>query len=158
MTVLIDDAVTGLTAHPVHWWESLAAHVFSASLDHALASGRRPESSPALAVRAQWLTGRPVRDDLAACLEDLVEESVGERLHRDRIVPVQWGAISAHREALGALVDELRAPGPVSARGMALAHLLLTDGAGPLYDRRSVRSLGSVIADARRYLPPVVDL
>lgn len=158
MSVLVEDRDAGLVAHPVRWWESLAAHVFSHSLDTALAAGQHPESSPALAVRAQWLTTRQVRDDLAASLEGLAAEAVGERERRERMVPVQWRAIAAHRDAVDALVAALRAPGPVAARGMALTHLLLTDGGGPLYDPRRSRSLGSVVDAARRSLPPTVDL
>jgi hypothetical protein len=51
------------------------------------------------------------------------------------------------------LIAALRAAQPVSARGVAIAELLLTDGAGPLYLRSNEVGLAVGVRDALRYLP-----
>ena len=46
------------------------------------------------------------------------------------------------------LADALTQPGPVAARGVAEALLLLTDGTGPLYNSASQASLPECAAHA----------
>ena len=41
---------------------------------------------------------------------------------------------------------------PIAARGAAMARVLLTDGAGPLYNARSGRDLGEEVRDVTRWL------
>lgn len=134
MTVLLDDRACGLVAHPVHWWEVLASHARSRSLDTALAHGHEPEESAGLAVRAAWLTTARVRRGVASCLEQILGEVLGDRPPHSRIVRADTVAVTAAQDDLERLVAAIRGPGPVAAQGMARAYLLLTDGAGPLYE------------------------
>jgi hypothetical protein len=67
-------------------------------------------------------------------------------LCRDRIA----GAESSVREMLVALV----APLPVPAQGVARAGLLLSDGSGPLYNRRSPTDLEGALAEVTEQLDP----
>ncbi len=56
------------------------------------------------------------------------------------------------------LAARLRAPAPVPVRGVAMAHRLLTDGAGPLYRRGSASVLSDAIAAVSRHLDPATCL
>ena len=72
------------------------------------------------------------------------------------------GRVTAASEELDWLASRLTAPTEVSPRGVAQALLLITDGAGPLYNRASHTSLSEtaaaaaqnlVVADSRRCAP-----
>jgi hypothetical protein len=67
-------------------------------------------------------------------------------LRRDRIA----GAEADIRE----LQRALRASAPVPARGVALASTLLSDGAGPLYNRDSCVDLRAALQAAIKHLDP----
>jgi hypothetical protein len=58
------------------------------------------------------------------------------------------------REMLNALTDPL----PTPARGMAMVSCLLSDGAGPLYDRRRSAELGTALREAIAQLDPSASL
>jgi hypothetical protein len=53
---------------------------------------------------------------------------------------------------IDALAQRLASPLPREARGVALVRLLLTDGTGPLYSRRSREDLGAAVRRARAAL------
>ena len=48
----------------------------------------------------------------------------------------------------------LAGPLPVGARGAAMASLLLSDGTGPLHNRRSPLDLGAAVRQATRQMNP----
>jgi hypothetical protein len=58
------------------------------------------------------------------------------------------------RQMLVALV----APWPVPARGVAMANALLSDGAGPLYNRESSSDLLTALGHATHELDPSASL
>jgi hypothetical protein len=58
------------------------------------------------------------------------------------------------RTVIAALDQRLRAPEPVSAHGMALLLVLLTDGASPLYRPSEPGALGSRLRAAAAALEP----
>jgi hypothetical protein len=66
--------------------------------------------------------------------------------------------VAAAESSLRLLVDCLRAPLPVPARGVALANLLLTDGTGPLYSPLSTVDLADAVAEAGALLDPASPL
>jgi hypothetical protein len=74
-------------------------------------------------------------------------------LHREAGVRVR-GAEPAIRE----LARLLRAPLPVSARGVAMAQVLLTDGGGPLYWSAAPESLHVALRAAIERLDPALPL
>jgi hypothetical protein len=56
------------------------------------------------------------------------------------------------------MVVALLAPLPVSARGVAMASRLLSDGAGPLYNRLSSVDLVGAVREVTEQLDPRVSL
>jgi hypothetical protein len=67
-------------------------------------------------------------------------------------VPVQRDAVRDSRAELLALAAELRQATDASARGVATAKLLLTDGDGPLYAERGLGALAGAVSRARVWL------
>ena len=63
--------------------------------------------------------------------------------------------VVAARAVLATLDRRLRAPEPVSARGVALLESLLTDGTSPLYRPTELGSLGSQLRAAASALEPL---
>ncbi len=70
-----------------------------------------------------------------------------------RITPARRRVLAAGDE-LTKLAAGLAEPGPVAARGVAQAWILLTDGSGPLYDPGSSASLEAVAVTATENLRP----
>ncbi|HEX3689449.1 MAG TPA: hypothetical protein VHV28_07120 [Solirubrobacteraceae bacterium] len=101
------------------------------SLDHALAEGADPTSSPLLAARAAQLVGQASRRRLASALEHLAL-STGGQPTPFATVP-RHRALQANRFALLDLAGTLRRGGLLYARGIAILELVLIDGTGPAY-------------------------
>lgn len=123
----------------------IAARLLAGRLDAALAAGANPEGDPSLSVRARRLTTRREREQLADALHRSRAEALsgGPRLR----IPISRERVQQAEDELSLLAHRLASPGPVAARGVALARALLSDGAGPLYDKRSP---GDLAALARR--------
>jgi hypothetical protein len=125
----------------VRWRDRIAARWRANQLDLALATGISPEGTAALAVRARWLCELRRRRAMANSFRRIVRETGLD-------TPASWVRVNPRRRtvvaaasALTDLADQLLVPGPVAARGVAQAWLLLTDGTGPLYNPRSDTSL-----------------
>jgi len=114
--------------------DRLLARLFSGRLDRALAAGADPATSPRLAARAAILTSPGTRAELARCLEGLVAAAHGP--HRRWWAASQYATVLANAEELQALAGVLRGPVPAYARGLALLHELVRDGAGPAHQGR----------------------
>ncbi|KUI35004.1 hypothetical protein [Mycobacterium sp. GA-2829] len=109
------------------------AMVRASRLDAALAVGAPTHPGTALAARATQLTSRRHREALARTLCDAVRDS-GDRTGLIALrSPIHRANVDAARTAIGDVVARLRAPAPVSARGVARLHRILADGTGPLY-------------------------
>lgn len=142
MLVLCDvDPPGGMRAVRLRRLDRVAARLRGFSLDAALAGGASPEGGRLLAARARLLVTPSFRLRLAAHWAHLLD--VARR-------PLASGVSRAtfcRRDvlAVGPLVVELcvalRAPSPVSARGVAVASHLLADGAGPLHNGRAAADL-----------------
>jgi hypothetical protein len=100
-------------------------------LDHALAGGADPSSSPLLAARAAQLVRPANRYRLAQALERLAltADSRGGLFHT---VPRRQ-AVDVNRPQLIDLAGRLRKAGLLYARGIAILELVLIDGTGPAY-------------------------
>jgi hypothetical protein len=132
----------------------LAARWHPRRLDRALAGGVPPETSTALALRAQELTELERRRSIADAFREVLREArEGAPFAPGRIRPDRSRVVAA-REELRALADTLSEPGPVAAGGVAQAWMLLTDGTGPLYNPYSRTSLRLGAARAARELRP----
>jgi hypothetical protein len=142
MLVLVTDNLDRLTLQRLRPRHRLLARVHAASLDRQLAAGADPESAPLLAARATRLTSLRFRRGLAACLRRVV---AGTRPPAS--VPLHPARIGRAAPELSELANCLLTPGPVPARGVALATVLLSEGNGPLY-----RSAGrDDLRDAARF-------
>ena len=130
-------------------------------LDRELASGRAAESSEKHALRATQLAGLAARHRLACFLRRVVDDARKPRvpLHGAR-VPLHSEGVIEWSEALLGLAERLERPAPMSAIAVARVSVLLRDGTGPLYSRRSQRSLDEAlwwIADGMRESCPPHD-
>jgi hypothetical protein len=134
--------------------DRVAARWRSRRIDLALADGAPPEAAASLALRARRLTDLTRRRSIAAALRRLVRElDGGGSPSYVRIVPC-CGRVAAAEGELGLLADTLADPGPVTARGVAQAWILLTDGTGPLYNPSSHESLRASAVGAAMNLRP----
>jgi hypothetical protein len=134
--------------------DHLAARWFAHRLDLALADGASPETNAALALRAQRLTEPDRRWSAAGALRRIVRDARNDRRQRFGRVRPDPGVVLAASRELSDLADTLDDPGPVAARGVAQAWLLLTDGTGPLYSPESRTKLVADAAQALRELRP----
>lgn len=126
----------------------LSARLRSRQLDEALAGGTPPETTAPLALRARRLTPLSRRRAIADGLRRVIGYACrGVQPSRVRIAPRRAPVIAAAEE-LTELADALATPGPVSARGVAQAFILLTDGTGPLYNANSTANLRALAAVA----------
>jgi hypothetical protein len=117
--------------------DRLAVRVHKHRLDAALASGTPAETSAALALQARRLTDVSVRRELARTIRRLVRDVDAPAPPSRLRISSQSARVAAAAGALGELADALAEPKPVSARGVAQALILLTDGTGPLFNRHN---------------------
>ena len=147
--LLIDDGAGGVV--PVHAGPltHLRTHLNADRIDRELAGGASPEASAASALRARELTAMRTRRDLASGLQRAVASAIaaGEAAGT-RGAPLHRAGVLAFAAEIGELSRRLLADGPVSVRGVAETHLLLTNGAGPLHNRRSAQRLGATVRRA----------
>jgi hypothetical protein len=122
----------------------LEARLRRRQLDEALIAGADPDSTPALAVRAEQLVRTGSRASLARSVRDAVNLAVPPRQASSR-APLNRPAIRASRAELLELARLLEARTDASAAGVALVRNLIADGTGPLYGRApAVRLRGSI--------------
>lgn len=105
------------------------------SLDAVLAAGADPGSSDLLAVRAEQLASRRVREQTADALCELVVLSEHAARRRRTVAGVYRESVRGAQDALLGLARSLRTAPCVSPRGVAQARLLLGAGTGPRYAR-----------------------
>lgn len=138
--------------------QRLECHLLGDRLDRTLAAGIAPESDVLLALRAQRLACLTSRRELARCLQRILdaaaEPSHGLNPHASMAV---LSRVTKHRVDLEALRDQLLAPVPLSACGVAQVRLLLRDGTGPLYRYESRTDLGALVRRVTAALEPTLD-
>jgi hypothetical protein len=117
----------------------VAARLLGSKLDRALIAGADPASSPRLAARAALLTSRCTRSELADGF-DLILASAQKPPSRTRALP-RHTTVLANASLLRELASTLRSPAPLYARGIAMAHRLITDGTSPMYTSRDGTAL-----------------
>jgi hypothetical protein len=157
VVVLRDPAGSGRwVTRPARVTDQLLARMFGAALDRQLAAGHAPESGRLLAVRAQQIVALHRRRELARHWEHLLDVAARQPgalrapLCRDRIVAAGAGVRD--------LAARLRAPLPVTAAAVASARTLLTDAAGPVYNRRNGTPLDVQLRQISAQLDPAVPL
>jgi hypothetical protein len=123
-------------------------------LDLELAAGVPSEAAAPLALRARRLTQLSRRRSIADAFRRIVREAhEGARLSYVRITPSR-GRVALASDELSRLAATLAEPGPVAARGVAQAWMLLTDGTGPLYNPSSPANLQERAVSAAANLRP----
>ncbi len=132
----------------------LLARLLAPSLDRHLAKGEAPESALLLAARAQMLVAPETRRALAEGWQDVLTQAHQPTVMGDRRVPVNRDSVIACEAHMRAMVDALVVPLPVPARGAAMASWLLSDGAGPVYDRRRSSELDRAVQETIAQLDP----
>ena len=126
----------------------LTARLRSRQLDEALAQGTPPETAAPLALRARQLTTRSLRQDAADGLRRVIRYAWRGVPPSQLSSPPRVSEIVAASDELTRLADTLASPGPLAARGVAQAWILLTDGTGPLYNANSTANLQARAASA----------
>jgi hypothetical protein len=115
-------------------------------LDRQVAHGFGSDPAEDLALRARQLAGMPIRRRLARSLRARVKDA--ERPPALRVtaaVPLSRRVVRSWRESLLGLAERLEQPDPVNACGVARVLLLLTDGAGPLYEPGAADRMSEVV-------------
>jgi len=158
VTVVLADH-DGIYPHRIVLRDRIFARLHADRWDHQLARGTAPESSAPLTLNAQVVVSAATRRRLASSLTRIVEDAEG------RGAP-DWNALGprhhfAHvaptRGEIAVLIGLLLAPVPVSARGVALVRIRLTDGGSPLYRRSDAQDLRTEIRKATRALDPTAN-
>jgi hypothetical protein len=152
MLVLLAEADGSPTVKRVRPWDRMLTRCLAARLDRELAAGVAPDSSAALALRAQRLTRSSTRRDFAESVERVVAAGMRPAAARSAAVPVCRDKVREAAGELRELVGCLVAPGPVPARGVALVRVLLSDGGGPLYRGHSACDLRARVGEASEAL------
>ena len=135
-------------------WVRLGARIFGSSLDEHLADGDQPDAHPLLSARALQLSSWQLRRSIADSWLDILIQARQKLTPFDPRIPVVRRRVVEADDQIRAVADALVAP-LTTARGVAMASSLLTDGAGPLYNPGSTTDLRSALGDVLRLLDPL---
>jgi hypothetical protein len=150
--LLIDDGAGGVIGVRAGLRDYLRIHLTADRIDRDLAEGASPDATVASALRAQELTSMQSRRDLASGLQRALAAAIASGYARLAGAPLARDGVLAAAAEIGELSRRLLADGPVSVRGVAETRLLLTNGAGPLHNRRSQERLAATVRRAIRDL------
>jgi hypothetical protein len=132
-------------------WTQFRVALLAASLDRDLAAGKSPESSVFLASRAQDLMSPASRMKLRDNWERVLTRATKPTVRRSPYSPLTPRVIEARPE-IRHLIAALGEPLLDATQGVAMAELLLTDGAGALYNPQSTLQLRDALRDVTRHL------
>jgi hypothetical protein len=120
---------------PGHPGLGVRSHValHHAELDRDLADGVPAATSAAHLERARQLLGRHVRQGLAGCIDGVLVRAEHPPHWHSTALPIEAAAVLDARTELGHLRAALLDEDCRSARGVALASVLLHDDHSPLY-------------------------
>ena len=149
-----EDMTTDLlprSGSPGHrFWDRWLARAYAPSLDSQLAAGWPPGTSRLLAIRAQEITSPAGRTELVRGWGYVLDRGRRPAVPRTPRAPLCRDRVAAAEGDLRMMLAILACPLPVSARGAAMASVLLGDGTGPLHNPHSGRDLAAVVRDATR--------
>lgn len=111
----------------------IEARLRTTRLDAALAVGAPTPPGSAIAVRAHRLTSRSEREATARTLRRAVRDAASDVRQITSRIPLHRRNITECRELMEIIAQRLKAPAPVSARGMARLSRVISDGCGPMY-------------------------
>ncbi len=104
------------------------------------------------------LVSPAIRCELAQNLANLLVQAHTPSGMRNPRVQLNRGCIVACEPEIHEMINAVLTPLPTSARGTAMVSWLLTDGTGPLYNRRCSAELGTALTRAIAQLDPSVFL
>jgi hypothetical protein len=137
-------------------WDRLLSQCRSLALDAQLADGESPDDDRLRMVRAELLTSPRGRAEIASRWETVLDRCVlpseGGRLR----IPLQYQQIRVAEPGIRRLLAALTSGQAVSAQGVAMASLLLTDGTGPLYNPARSEDLRACVSAAVDHLDPML--
>jgi hypothetical protein len=125
--------------------DRVVARLLASSLDRQLAAGCAPESTQRLATRAAQLASVTTRRELARNFDHLLDSVHRAQVARSPRVLMMRDSIKDVEPDLREMLTTLAVPLPASARGVAMARILLTDGTGPLFNPHSSTNLRNAI-------------
>jgi hypothetical protein len=134
----------------------LLATLFGPILDRRLASGCPPESGRFVAARAERLVSVPRRRALVRGWQRVLDQALTAPRARNPHAPLRRECVIDAAGDVRAMLGALSNPLPVSARGVAMASWLLSDGTGPLYNRNCPVHLATALREATAQLDPRV--
>jgi hypothetical protein len=111
-----------------------------------------------LAARAQQLVAPSMRRSVAQGWRTLLDRARRGPVGRSSRVALPRQSVVACEPEINEMVEALTRPVPSSARGVATASWLLTDGTGPLYQCRHPDALRAVLRRAITQLDPSAPL
>jgi hypothetical protein len=126
------------------------ARACAPSLDSRLAAGWPPGTSRLLAIRAQEITSPAGRGDLVRAWGYVLERARRPAVPHPPHAPLCRDRITAAEGDVRTMLAVLACPLPISARGAAMASVLLGDGTGPLHNPHSGQELAAAVRDATR--------
>jgi hypothetical protein len=145
-------ALRGSGFAPASPWLRLRVWWHQPALTEALAVDETPDDSAELVAVAHELIGVRARRRVADGLDRVLRDALRPARPLSAAASLNRREVLAARDELAALARRLRAQAPVTAHGMALADLLLCDGASPLYNRDAPRSARHLARKARERL------
>lgn len=131
-------------------WDRWLTRAQAPSLDSQLAAGWPPATSRLLATRAQEITSPAGRGELVRGWGHVLRRARQPAVPRTPRAPLCRDRIAAAEGDVRTMLAVLASPLPISARGAAMASVLLVDGTGPLYNPHSSRELAAAARDATR--------
>jgi hypothetical protein len=141
-------------AHLNPRWLRVGARIFGSSLDSRLARGQFPETIGLLSARVELLVSQTTRRKIADSWLGLLVQAHRTFSRFDLQVPLVRSRVIAAASEINELSSALLAP-IVSARGVALATSLLTDGTGPVYNLGASLDLSVALRDVIQRLDPL---
>jgi hypothetical protein len=127
------------------------ALLFGHVLDRQLASGRSPAASRVVAARAEHLLSE-ARWELVQSWQRVLDQAGRAPRARNPHAPLCRDRIIDARGDVCIMLDAFSSGLPVSARGVAMAGLLLSDGTGPLYNRNCPVDLPAALREVTTHL------
>lgn len=155
MHLLLDEGDGCPIVRAVHPWDRFVARLRAHRLDSDLAAGASPDSTVALALRAQRLVRISARRDLARRTQRVLAVAMQAPRSGLMSVPVCQDRVRDCSAEFSELIRCLLAACPVPARGVAKASVLLADASGPLYHRASANDLRARVRAAADALRPL---
>jgi len=128
------------------------ARLLGPSLDRELALGLPPWRGGPRAARSRFIVSQAGRRQLIRSWNRLLDLARRPPSGRSARGPLCRRALAAAEDDVRTMLGAVAAQRPITARGAAMARVLLTDGTGPLYNARSGRDLAQEVRDVTRWL------